>query len=137
MLNQFVIKPSIIFAGLLLAVHLLAIGSVWFANLVVWARQGLVLLLWFSLFYHLYRYALLRGEQSWQSFSLDKKRVAVSLRGGDELSGDIARQTVVTSGVVVLCARLDGHRLPVCQVIFPDSLQSEAFRELRVRLKFS
>lgn len=135
MLRRFVIKPSGTFVLLLIAVHLLAILSVCLTNLVLWARLGLSVAILVSLFHHLYRHA--RGTQSWRSFSLDKKSVVVNTLGGNELNGELTHQTVVTPCCVVLCVRLDGYRLPVCQVIFRDAMQVDAFRELRVRLKFT
>ncbi|MDP1592955.1 MAG: hypothetical protein Q8L80_01790 [Gallionella sp.] len=137
MLKLFVIKPSVTFASLLLAVHLLAVVSVYLIPVVNWARLSLSLLLFFSLFYHLYRYALLRSHNSWRCFSLDQKHITVNTQGGAELCGELAHSTVVIAHCVVLCARLEGYKLPVCQVIFSDALPGEAFRELRVRLKYA
>lgn len=131
----FVIKPSKTYASMLIAVHLLVMVSVCLTDLLVWARSSLVLLLFFSLFYHLYRHLL--SGQSWRSFSLEQERLVINTLGGDALSGEVAHQTVVIPQCVVLCARLDGYKFPVCQVIFRDAMQVDAFRELRVRLKFS
>lgn len=107
--------------------------SVCLTNLVFWARLCLSVTILISLFHQLYLHAWAR--QSWRTFSLDKKNVLVDTLGGDQLSGELTHQTVITPYCVVLCARLRG--LPVCQVIFPDAMQADAFRELRVRLKFS
>ena len=135
MFSQFVIKPSRTFCWLLVAVHLLVIVSIYLTNLVLWARIVLALLIVFSLFHQLYCHV--RARQSWRSFSLEQKRVVVNTAGGEELNGEVVHGTVVTSHCVVLCARLEGDKLPVCQVIFRDAMQADAFRELRVRLKFS
>jgi hypothetical protein len=137
MLKLFVIRPSRIFSSLLLVIHLLAVISVCLTPLPGWARLSLSLLITISLFYHLYRYALLRARYAWRSFSLDKKTVTVSTQGGGELYGNVAHSTVVTAHCVVLCARLEGYKLPVCQVIFSDAMPDEAFRELRVRLRYA
>ena len=135
MLSRFDIKPSRTFCWLLSAVHLLVVVSICLTNLVLWARSGVVLLVLLSLFHQLYHH--MRGRQSWRAFSLEQKRVVVTTAGGNELSGEVAHGTVVTSHCVVLCARLDRYKLPVCQVIFRDAMQAAEFRELRVRLKFS
>ncbi len=129
----FVIRPSRTFVLLLLAVHLLVILSVCLTNLVLWARLCLSVTILFSLLHQLYRHAW--AKQSWRTFSLDKKTVVVNTLGGEQLNGELTHQTVITPGCVVLCARL--RELPVCQVIFRDAMQADAFRELRVRLKFS
>jgi len=86
--------------------------------------------------YSLYRYALLRARYSWRSFSLDQKHITVSTQGG-ELYGEVVHHTVVTAHCVVLCARMEGYKLPACQVIFSDALPDEVFRELRVRLRYA
>ena len=134
MLRRFSIKPSRMFVLLLLVVHLLVILSVCLTSLVLWARLGLSATVLISLFYQLHRH--MWDKQSWRSFSLDNKRLVVNTLGGGELNGEVAQGTVVTALCVVLCARLDGHKL-VCQVIFRDAMQADAFRELRVRLRFS
>lgn len=119
---------------LVLAVHLLVITSICLTDLVFWARASLVLLIVASLIHQLYLH--LRARQCWRSFTLDRWRVVVNTSGGDELSGELTQQTLVTPYCVVLCARLAGDRLPVCQVIFRDAMQTDEFRDLRVRLKF-
>lgn len=134
MLDRFVIKPSRYFVSLLFALHALALVSLWFTNLPVPLQPGLSLLVLLSLLYHLDRQA---GKQSWQAFSLDKLRVVVATRNGEELAGSILKQTVVTPCVVLLCVKLDGRRLAVSRILFPDALQADAFRELRVRLRFA
>lgn len=120
--------------SLLFVVHLLAILSVCLTNLVFWARTSLALLIVVSLTHQLYLH--LRAKQSWRSFSLNKKQLVVNTLGGETLSGEVIGQTVVTPLCVVLCARLAGCKRTVCQVVFPDAMQAEAFRELRVRLRF-
>ncbi len=118
---------------MLFVVHLAAAVSVCLANIVVWARFCLVLLIAVSLLYQLYRYM----HAGWRSFFLDHRQLRVNTRSGEMLQGSVLHQTLVTPCCVVLCARIDGYRRPVCQVIFKDAMQTEAFRELRVRLRFS
>jgi len=137
MLKLFIIKPSGTFASLLLVVHLLVMISVYLIPVVIWARLSLSLLIFLSLFYSLYRYALLRARYSWHSFSLDQKHITVSTQGGGELYGEVVHPTVVIAHCVVLCARMDSCKLPVCQVIFSDAMPDEVFRELRVRLRYA
>jgi len=133
--DRFVIKPSKYLFLSLLALHALALVLLWFTNLAVQLQFGLSLLALLSLLYHLDR--LLLGRQSWRIFSLNKQRVAVICRGGEELLGSVLGQTVVTPYFVLLRVRLDGRRLAVSQIIFPDALQVDAFRELRVRLRYA
>ncbi len=132
--DRFVIKPSRCFVSLLLALHALALVSLWFTNLAVLLQMVLSLPVLLSLRYHLDR---VTGRQSWRAFSLDKLRVVVVNGGGEELAGLVLDQTVVTPYLVLLRVKLDGRRFAVNQIIFPDALQDDAFRELRVRLRFA
>jgi hypothetical protein len=131
---QFAIKPSGIYVLMSLAVHLLALAAVFSANLPLWVISGLFVLILFNLLNHIYRHA--RAGVSWRSVTLFKDHLVVNTLNGDELNGELAPQTVVTPLCVVLCARLNGCRRPVCQVIFRDAMSADAFRELRVRLRF-
>lgn len=130
----FAIKPSRIYIFLLFAVHLLAVIAVYLTNLPLWVRVCLALLVLLNLSHQLYLH--LSARQAWRSLVLDQRRVFVGTQGGMRLTGQVAPRSVVIPFCVVLCVRLDGHRLPVCQVIFRDAMQADAFRELRVRLRF-
>ncbi len=136
MFEQFVLKPSKTFTSLLLLVHSLAIASVWLTQVALWWQLALFLLISLSLIRSVFRYALLRDDRSWLSFSLTQKHLLIHTQGGKELNGEILHRTVVTPHCVVLCVRLDGTKLPVSWVIFRDALQDDVFRELRVRLRF-
>lgn len=136
MLRQFVLKPSRVFISVLVIAHLLAFVSVCLINGALWLCLALLPLIFINLLYCLYRYALLRDNASWVSFSVNRKRLLINTRGGDEWGGDVMRRTVVTPHCVVLCARIDEHKLPVSQVIWWDAMPAEAFRELRIQLKF-
>ncbi|NCN23076.1 MAG: hypothetical protein COZ77_02095 [Gallionellales bacterium CG_4_8_14_3_um_filter_54_18] len=136
MLKQFVLKPSRVFTSMLIIMHLLALVSVWLINGAPGRCLALSLLIGISLLYCLYRYALLRDKSAWLSFSINQKRVLINTRGGDEWVGDIMHRTLVTSHCVVLSVSLDERKFPVSQVIFWDAMPVEAFRQLRVRLKY-
>ena len=137
MLDQFLLQPSRTLAILLSGMHFLAVCAVWLLNVVFWARFALVLLILVSLIYCLFHYALLRTASSWRSFSLSQRHIEIDTMGGKRLSGEIASGTVVIPACVVLRVSLDGHALPVAQLVFRDSMSSEDFRALRVRLRFS
>jgi glucose uptake protein GlcU len=128
-----VLKPSGTYVSMLIFMHLLAMAAVFLTDLPLWARSGLALLIFFGLFYHLYRQQW--AGRAWRSFSLEQRHVLVNTLGGFTLKGELVRQTVITPICVVLCARFDV--LPVCKVIFYDAMQADAFRELRVRLNYS
>lgn len=130
---MFIIKPSKTYLLMVFVAHLAAFATVCLTSLAVWARFFLVLLIAASLFYQLYRY----WHTSWRSFFLDQRQLRINTRAGETRQGRVLHQTLVTPCCVVPCARLDGYRWPVCQVVFRDAMSMDAFRELRVHLKFS
>ena len=134
---QFVIKPSRTLGLILFLVYLLAISSVWLTNLERMAQLSLTALISLSLLHHLYRHVLLRSNHSWCDFLLDRKYLLIHTHGGIERSGLVSPNTLVTSFCVVLCVRLEGDKLHVYQVILPDAMPGDKFRELCVRLKYS
>ena len=129
----FALKPSRTYVLMLLAAHLAAATTIFLTNLPAWARICLVLLIAVSLSYQWHRHL----HASWQSFFLEQRHLRIMTRSGFEAMGMVLDRTVVIPFCVVLCAKLDGARLPVCQMIFKDALQTDAHRELRVRLKYA
>ncbi len=129
----FALKPSRTYALMLLAVHLAAAITIFLTNLPAWARICLVLLIAVSLLHQWHQYM----HASWQNFSLEQGRLRIMTRAGFEAMGTVLDRSVVIPFCVVLCAKLDGARLPVCQMIFKDALQKDAHRELRIRLKYA
>jgi hypothetical protein len=129
----FTLRPSVTYVLMLLTVHLLAGVCIFLSNLPLWARLSILLLIVFSLLYELYR----QKQSGWRSFSLNHKHVSIKTAAGLDLEGELAPQTLVTIWCVVLCVRRPEQAFPACQVIFPDAMQADAFRELRVRLRFS
>ncbi len=67
---------------------------------------------------------------------LEEEQAVLTLRGGDQLAGQVLRTTLVTPFLTVLNVRPQGARLARSVVILPDSLNAESFRQLRVRLKW-
>ena len=128
---QFEILISKTLVAILFAVHLLTMITLTLTDLPVWTRISVGLLIAISLIHQLWR------KQPWRSFTLDGRHVSVTTANGEVMSGELAAQTVVIPHCVVLCVKLDGARFIACQVIFPDAMQQEAFRELRVRLRLS
>ncbi len=129
----FALKPSRTYVLMLFAAHLAAAITILLTNLPLWARICLVLLIASSLSYQWHRYM----HAGWQSFSLEQGHLRIKTRSGFESMGMVLDRTVVIPFCIVLCAKLDGTMLPVCQMIFRDALQTDAHRELRVRLKYA
>jgi hypothetical protein len=134
---QHTIKPSLRFAVLLLLLHMLVATVVYATAITLPVKLVTFLLIAMSMFYYLARDALLLLPGSWREISLDKNSVSVAAKDGSISLGQVANQTVVSPYFVVLCVRLDGHRLLGSRVIFPDAMSTRAFRELCVHLKFA
>lgn len=129
----FDLKPSRTYVLVLLVTHLAAAVTIFLTNLPAWVRICLVLLMAVSLLYQWHRHM----HAGWQSFFLAQRHLRIKARSGSESMGMVLDRTVVIPCCIVLCAKLDGARLPVCQMIFKDALQTDAHRELRVRLKYA
>lgn len=131
------IKPSPRFAMLLLLFHLMVAIVVYATAMPLAARLAMIGLIFLSLFYYLVRDILMLLPDSWCDIALDKNSVSVVSRDGSSFLGQVANKTIVSPYFVVLRIKSDSHRLPVSRVIFPDALGADAFRDLRVRLKFA
>ena len=134
---QHPVKSSLRFAVSLLLLHMIAAIVVYATAMPLSAKLAILLLISLSLFYYLARDVLLLFPDSWREISLDQEGVSVTVRDGSRFLGQVANQTVVSPYLIVLCVRLEGHRLLVCRVIFPDALNPGEFRELCVHLKFA
>jgi hypothetical protein len=134
--NSFVIGTSRLFILLLSALYVLLISTVLLTHLELWVRISISSLILLSFFHHLFLDARRSGAKSWVSLTLNERQLVVGLRSGIAISGVLMQRSVITPACVVLCARLDGYHLPACTVIFRDAMPQEAFRQLRVRLKY-
>jgi|GEM_PF-751636 hypothetical protein len=134
---QHPVKSSLRFAVLLLVLHMIAATVVYATAMPLPVKLVMLLLISLSLFYYLARDVLLLFPDSWREISLDQNGVSVIARDGSSFLGQVANKTVVSPYFVVLCVRLEGHRLLVSRVIFPDAMSTGAFREFCVHLKFA
>lgn len=134
---QYPVKSSLRFAVLLLVLHMIAATVVYATAMPLPVKLVMLLLISLSLFYYLARDVLLLFPDSWREISLDQNGVSVIARDGSSFLGQVANKTVVSPYFVVLCVRLEGHRLLVSRVIFPDAMSTGAFREFCVHLKFA
>ncbi len=134
---QYPVKPSLRFAVSLLLLHMIAVIVVYATAVPLPVKLVLLLLIFLNLFYYLARDVLLLLPDSWREISLDQHGVSIITRDGSSVLGQVANQTVISPYFVVLCLRLEGHRLLVSRVIFPDALSTGAFREFCVYLKFA
>ncbi len=136
MQRQFKLQPSRYLAAVLVVVHGSALAVLFPLTLPVWARTALAIVILFSLAYHLRRDALLSSRIAVMALLLEEEQAVLTLRGGDQLAGQVLRTTLVTPFLTVLNVRPQGARLARSVVILPDSLNAESFRQLRVRLKW-
>jgi hypothetical protein len=130
------VKPSLRFVVLLILLHVIVTIVVCVTAMPLPVKLVMSLLIFLSLFYYLARDVLLLLPHSWRGISLNQNSVTVIARDGSSLLGQVANNTVVSPYFVVLRVRLEGHRLLVSRVIFPDALSADEFRELCVRLRF-
>jgi hypothetical protein len=131
------VKPSPIFAALLLFMHATVAIVVYLTAIPLPAKPALFLLITLSLIYHLARDVLLLLPNSWCEVTLVPGGLCVVARDGSGFVGQLENRTTVSPYFVVLRVRLGERRLRVTRVIFPDALDAGAFRELCVQLKFS
>ena len=116
--------------------YVLLITTVWLTHLDLWVRISISSLIILSFLHHLLLDALKLSSTSWVSLSLNDNQLIVGLRSGVAMSGVLMQSSIITPACVVLCAKLDGYKLPIYTVIFRDTMPQEAFRQLRVRIRY-
>lgn len=131
------VKPSPIFAVLLLFMHTTAATVVYLTAIPLPATLAMLVLIALSLIYHLARDVLLLLSNSWCEISPVQGGLSVVTRDGAGFTGQLENKTTVSPYFIVLRVRLEGRRLRVSRVIFPDALEEGAYRELCVQLKYS
>jgi membrane-bound toxin of toxin-antitoxin system len=89
-------------------------------------------------FWSIYRDGLLAAAGSIESIAIDGSHcVAISLRSGSVLYGNVAERTLVTARLVILSIRTQVRRPLSRVVIAADMTDPEAFRRLRVLLRWA
>ena len=134
---QHSLKPSLRFAVFLLLLHMMAATAVYVTAIAWPIRLPILMLIFLSLFYYLVRDVLLLFPDSWREILFDKNGVSVTARDGSRRLGQVSHESVASPYFVVLCVKLEGRRLLVYRVVFPDALGAGAFRELCIYLKFA
>lgn len=129
------ILPSRIFALILLVAHFLALFAL-FAVLPLWAAVTCIFPLGASLLHYLLRDAWLRLGNACVGLAPDGDGMAMVLRDGSHLPCAVLKDSMVTPMFTVLRLRPEGARMARVVVILPDSMAAEAFRGLRVWLKW-
>lgn len=135
-MNQhFQFRPSPYLAAALGLGHGAVLAALPLLALPAWAVAALSLAICSSLAYHWLRDAWLRLPDSCTEASFGDEAL-LTLRSGKQLRGRLADDALVTPYLTVLTITLDDPRGARSLVVLPDSLDAEAFRQLRLGLKW-
>ena len=136
MQRQFNLQPSIYFTIALVALHGAVLAALVPLALPLWAKILLVLLVLVSLLYHVWHDAWLLALSSNKTLLLDGDMILLVARNGDRVTARILADSLVTPFITILNVLPQGSYLARSVIILPDSLDAEAFRQLRVWLKW-
>jgi toxin CptA len=135
--QYFKFHRSRIFAALLFAGYSLAVIIIILLPLAVMFKYLFTPLLTCAMFYYLWRYAWLLSPSSEVAMRMEGLDVFLIFLDGHEIQVQISTETLVTPFITILsmvsCSAGSRHNV----VIFPDSLDFERYRELRVLVKWS
>lgn len=136
MQRQFKLQSSYYLAAMLIVVHGITLAALFPLALPGWTKMALASLILFSMAYHLWRDAWLSAPSACVALVLDGERVVLTTHGGEQLEGQVLRDSLVTPFLAVLNVLPKGARLARSVIALPDSLDAESFRQLRVCLKW-
>lgn len=135
--NYFKLYPSRFCSAILFLAYSLTILSVFLLPIVELAKAALTVLLVCAMIFHLRRDAWLLLSSSHVALRLEGSHIVLITRGGGEVPGLVLRDSVVTPALTILNVLPQGKKTARSVVIFPDSLDAERSRELRVLLRWS
>ncbi len=136
MWQQFELQPSHYLAAVLIVAHGTALAALLPLVFPAWSKLALIFLIIFNMMYHLRRDAWLSVPSSGMALMLEGDRVVLTMRGGEQLVGQVLRDSLVMPFITVLNILPQDARFARGLVILPDSLDAESFRQLRVWLKW-
>ncbi|MDO9102860.1 MAG: hypothetical protein Q7J20_10645 [Candidatus Nitrotoga sp.] len=136
MQRQFNLQPSIYFTIALVASHGAALAVLVPLILPLWAKILLILLVSVSLLYHVWHDAWLLALSSNKTLLLDGDMILLVARNGDQVTTRVLADSLVTPFITILNVLPQGSYLARSVIILPDSLDAEAFRQLRVWLRW-
>jgi toxin CptA len=136
MQRQFNLQPSIYFTIALVASHGAVLAVLVPLALPLWAKILLVLFVLVSLLYHVWHDAWLLALSSNKTLLLDGDMILLVARNGDRVTARILADSLVTPFITILNVLPQGSYLARSVIILPDSLDAEAFRQLRVWLSW-
>ena len=131
------LKPSRWLTVILSLAHGVAASLLWPLALSFVIKFVCVVLIVISLSYYLRKDALLSASNAVTVLKLSNDmQCTFTTRAGDSIPCAIQGDTFVTPYLTVLNLRPAGHWLKRSVVIVPDNIDAEAFRQLRVLLRW-
>ena len=134
--QDFKIYRSRFFAILVFFIFFLANSVVALLPLAFFIKVVISVIIFCAVFYFLYRDVWLLTPSSKVAIRLMGSDIALISRDGKELNGHVLRSSLVTPAMTILNVAYTGKMRIDSVVIFPDSMDAERFRELRVLLKW-
>ena len=130
-------QSSKVFAALLVFMHLLSLVLVWFIPLPLWFKLFISPVLLVSVAFHLKRDALLASQDSAIALQVHSDcQCEIQSRAGQWEDAELLGTSFVAPYLTVLNFKISGKHMAKHIVIFPDAVDSEQFRQLRVLLKW-
>ena len=131
------LRPSRCLAALMIAAHAAAAPTLLPIEVPVWIKVALAGAIAASLAHSLWRYALLRGPRAITAIELEADGIVAVLTIGDVVHrARVLGTTYVSPMLTVLNLRLPGEWLTRHALCLPDNVDPEAFRQLRVWLRW-
>ena len=132
------LKPSRVLTLALIAAHAGAAAALFPLELPAAAKAGLAVLIAVSLVRALYRHAWLRNGESVVAIQLAEHGDAtVETRCGERHAAQVLDTTYVSARLCVVNLRLAQRFFARHALIVPDNVDAEAFRRLRVWLRWA
>ena len=128
------LRPSLWLALLLGGLHAGALFCLWLVPLMPWAKLLGSALLLTSAVHAVFHHALNRCARSVQALALDQAGRLEVVMGGNRLAAALVPGAFVTPWLTVLQCRTAKGRVSL--LLTPDRVEAEAFRRLRVRLRW-
>ena len=131
------LSPSLWFAGMLTAMHAMALTLIWLLPFDLWLKIVAVLLILTSLIYHVRRDAMRTSRNAILALKISPEcRCSVQVRSGDWFEAQLLSTSFVSHYLTILNLRFDHARLVQHIVMLPDAIEAEQFRQLRVLLRW-
>ena len=132
------IGPSRILAGTLTVAHAVGLAVVLIVTLPVWAKLLLGAAIAASCAWSIYSSALLRAKRAIVELEVGEgASVSYRVRGDIWRAARLLDSSFVSPRLTVLNLRPEGGRLTRHLTLLPDNVDADAFRRLRVLLRWS